>query len=172
MIGIKFISVLKKYNDTGGYLEMNETLNFEHPFSHEDFRREGYKMVDYIINYYKTLDSNNIPVQSQVQPGYLRKLLPESPPEFPESFQSIMDDINEKISPGITHWQSPNFFSYFPANSSYPGILGDMCSSMFNVIGFSWICSPACTELETIVLDWLAKAMSLPKVRKFWSLKK
>ena len=63
----------------------------------------------------------------------------------------------------MTHWQHPNFFAYFSSNSSTPGILGEMMSSMFNCIGFNWICSPAMTELETIVLDWLAKMFKLPK---------
>jgi aromatic-L-amino-acid/L-tryptophan decarboxylase len=74
-----------------------------------------------------------------------------------------MSDVDEFIMPGMTHWQHPSFFAYFSANSSFPGILGEMMSGMFNVIGFNWICSPACTELETIVLDWLAKALKLPE---------
>lgn len=71
-------------------------------------------------------------------------------------------DIQEKILPGVTHWQSPNYFAYFPSNSSIAGFLGEMLSAGLNIVGFSWITSPAATELETIVLDWLAKALQLP----------
>jgi glutamate/tyrosine decarboxylase-like PLP-dependent enzyme len=68
-----------------------------------------------------------------------------------------MNDVKTHIMPGVTHWQHPNFFAFFPCNSSPPGLLGEMLSGMFNVVGFNWVCSPACTELETIVLDWMAK---------------
>lgn len=71
-------------------------------------------------------------------------------------------DVQEKILPGVTHWQSPNYFAYFPSNSSIAGFLGEMLSAGLNIVGFSWITSPAATELETIVLDWLAKALQLP----------
>lgn len=74
-----------------------------------------------------------------------------------------MKDVQEFIVPGVTHWQHPSFFAYFPANMSYPSLLGDMMGAMFNIIGFSWITSPACTELETIVLEWLRKALQLPE---------
>lgn len=70
--------------------------------------------------------------------------------------------MQEKILPGVTHWQSPNYFAYFPSNSSIAGFLGEMLSAGLNIVGFSWITSPAATELETIVLDWLAKAFQLP----------
>lgn len=83
-------------------------------------------------------------------------------PEDPEPFEAIMQDVNEKILPGITHWQSPRFFAYYPANASFPAQLGEMISAALNVIGFSWVSSPACTELETQVLDWLAKLLGLP----------
>lgn len=126
----------------------------------EEFRKAGYEMIDYICNYYETIE--NRPILSTVSPGYLSKLLPTDAPNDPEEWKSIMSDVDSKIMPGITHWQHPSFFAYFPANVSYPGLLGEMMSGMFNVIGFSWITSPACTELETIVLDWLAKALNLP----------
>lgn len=106
---------------------------------------------------------DKFPVKSQVSPGYLQEILPKHAPVEPESFQEIMNDVKEKIIPGITHWQSPNFYGYFPAMSSFPGQLGSMLSSMFNVVGFSWIASPALTELETIVLDWLRKLIGLPE---------
>ncbi|CAG8489752.1 1910_t:CDS:2 [Acaulospora colombiana] len=111
----------------------------------EEFRKRGYETIDRICKYYQELDSYD--VLSKVEPGYLRKLLPQEAPEDPEPFDVIQSDIESKIMPG--------------ANSSFPAILGDMYSDMFNCIGFNWICSPACTELETIVLDWLAKLIGL-----------
>eukprot|EP00904_Undaria_pinnatifida_P009626 jgi/Undpi1/5794/HiC_scaffold_2.g01068.m1 len=87
--------------------------------------------------------------------------------EFPsdgEKWTDIMADVESFIMPGITHWQHPRFFGYFPANSSPPAILGDMLASMFNVIGFSWESCPAATELEIVVLDQLARAVGLPDV--------
>lgn len=125
----------------------------------EEFRKRGYETVDRICKYYQEID--NYDVVSKVEPGYLEKLLPDEAPEDPESWDEIQSDIETKIFPGITHWQSPNFFAFYPATSSFPAILGDMYSDMFNCIGFNWICSPACTELETIVLDWMAKLINL-----------
>eukprot|EP00164_Ancoracysta_twista_P005632 GFYU01007722.1.p1 GENE.GFYU01007722.1~~GFYU01007722.1.p1 ORF type:complete len:495 (+),score=144.96 GFYU01007722.1:79-1563(+) len=134
---------------------------FSHPVDPEEFRRLGHQMVDFIADYYKTV--NEKPVLSEVSPGYLKELIPDSAPEKPESFEAIMKDVNDKIVPGVTHWQHPSYFAYYPANSSFPSMLGDMLSSCFNVIGFSWITSPACTELETIVMDWLGKLVGLPE---------
>ncbi len=99
---------------------------------------------------------------STVEPGYLRKLLPEAAPEQCEPWAAIRRDIEAKIEPGITHWQSPNFFAFFPCPSSYPSILGELYSATFAAAAFNWICSPAITELETVVLDWLARLLGLP----------
>ncbi|XP_027349843.1 tyrosine decarboxylase 1 isoform X2 [Abrus precatorius] len=126
----------------------------------DQLREEAHKMVDFIADYYKTI--HNFPVLSQVQPGYLQKLLPDSAPDYPDSLRHVLNDVQEKILPGVTHWQSPNYFAYFPSNSSIAGFLGEMLSAGLNIVGFSWITSPAATELETIVLDWLAKALLLP----------
>ncbi|KAL9642223.1 hypothetical protein ABK040_007224 [Willaertia magna] len=145
---------------------------FTHPMSSEGFRKHAHQTVDFIIDYYENVlqnkDGNHpvgetISVCSKVEPGYLNKLLPNNAPEKGESFEEIIKDVKEKILPGVTHWQHPNFFAFFSANFSYPALLGDMFSGMFNVVGFNWQTSPACTELETIVMDWLAKAMHLPK---------
>ncbi|KAL8552205.1 hypothetical protein ACS0TY_001049 [Phlomoides rotata] len=130
------------------------------PMDSEQLREYGHKMVDFIADYYKNIE--NFPVLSQVQPGYLRDLLPDSAPNHPESLQNVLDDVETKILPGVTHWQSPDYFAYFPLNSSVAGFLGEMLSAGINMVGFSWITSPAATELETIVLDWLAKALKLP----------
>ncbi|XP_073141219.1 tyrosine decarboxylase 2 [Henckelia pumila] len=126
----------------------------------EQLREYAHKMVDFIADYYKDIET--FPVLSQVQPGYLRKLIPDSAPARPDSFQDVLDDIRDKIIPGVTHWQSPEYFAYYPSNSSIAGFLGEMLSAAVNVVGFSWITSPAATELETIVMDWLGKALKLP----------
>ncbi|KFY34785.1 hypothetical protein V494_06473 [Pseudogymnoascus sp. VKM F-4513 (FW-928)] len=101
-------------------------------------------------------------ILSSVEPGYLRKLLPSGPPEKGEPWTDIQKDIEEKIVPGLTHWQHPNFMAFFPASSSFPGMLGELYSAAFTAPAFNWICSPAVTELETVVLDWLAKLLNLP----------
>ncbi|KAK5819187.1 phenylacetaldehyde synthase-like isoform X1 [Gossypium arboreum] len=131
------------------------------PMDAEQLREYGHKMVDFIADYYKTIE--NFPVLSQVEPGYLRNLLPDSAPNQPDSFQHVLDDIQAKILPGVTHWQSPNYFAYYPSNSSVAGFVGEMLSAGLNIVGFSWITSPAATELEIIVLDWLAKMLKLPE---------
>uniref|UniRef100_A0A2P2K7B8 Tyrosine decarboxylase 1 isoform X2 n=1 Tax=Rhizophora mucronata TaxID=61149 RepID=A0A2P2K7B8_RHIMU len=131
------------------------------PMDAEQLRECGHKMVDFIADYYKTIE--NFPVLSQVEPGYLHKLLPDSAPSQPESLQNVLDDVRAKILPGVTHWQSPNHFAYYPSNSSIAGFLGEMLSAGVNIVGFSWITSPAATELEVIVLDWLGKLLKLPE---------
>eukprot|EP00898_Chlorokybus_atmophyticus_P001113 jgi/Chlat1/2001/Chrsp158S00128 len=132
-----------------------------HPWSNEEFRAHAHAMVDFIADYYR--DIEQYPVRSKVSPGFLKELLPDHAPEDGEPWEAVMKDVQAHIMPGITHWQSPNFFAYYPANSSYPGMLGEFLSAAFNTIGFSWINSPAATELEMIVLDWLGKALQLPE---------
>ncbi|KAF6144407.1 hypothetical protein GIB67_024634 [Kingdonia uniflora] len=131
------------------------------PMDAEQLRENAHKMVDFIADYYKTIES--FPVLSQVEPGYLQKLLPDSAPDHPESLQQVLNDVQDKILPGVTHWQSPDYFAYFPSNSSIAGFLGEMLSAGLNIVGFSWVTSPAATELEVIVLDWLAKMLKLPE---------
>ncbi|ONI02505.1 hypothetical protein PRUPE_6G202600 [Prunus persica] len=126
-----------------------------------EFRRQGHMMVDFIADYYQNIDK--YPVLSQVDPGYLRKRLPESAPDNPEPIETILQDVQEHIVPGLTHWQSPSFFAYFASNVSIAGFLGEMLSTGFNVVGFNWVSSPAATELESIVMDWLGNLLSLPK---------
>ncbi|KMZ65142.1 putative Tyrosine decarboxylase (or alternatively Aromatic aldehyde synthase) [Zostera marina] len=130
------------------------------PMDAEQLRKYGHKMIDFIADYYKSIEQ--FPVLSQVQPDYLKDLLPNFAPDQPEKFQDILDDITKKIIPGVTHWQNPNFFGYFSASSSIAGFLGEILCSGLNVIGFNWLTSPASTELEIIVLDWLAKLLNLP----------
>ena len=127
----------------------------------KEFKENGYKVIDWIADYYENIES--YPVLSNIKPGELRKNLPKSPPQNGENFNNILSDMNDKIIPGITHWQSPNFFAYFPCNSTGPAILGDLLSSGLGVQGMLWASSPACTELESHVLDWLVDMLRLPK---------
>ncbi|CAN6485813.1 unnamed protein product [Victoria cruziana] len=127
----------------------------------EQLRECGHKIVDFVADYYKSIES--FPVLSQVKPGYLKEILPQSAPIHPESLEDVLNDLRHKIVPGVTHWQSPNYFAYFPSNSSTAGFLGEMLSAGFNIVGFSWLTSPAATELEVIVMDWLAKMLNLPE---------
>lgn len=128
--------------------------------SPEEFRRYGYAVVDWIADYQSRVES--FPVLSQVKPGEIRASLPKNPPAHGERFETVLNDVTKLILPGITHWQSPNFFAYFPGNSSGPGILGDLLASGLGVQGMLWSTSPACTELETHVLDWLVGMLGLP----------
>uniref|UniRef100_A0A4X2LBN2 Aromatic-L-amino-acid decarboxylase n=1 Tax=Vombatus ursinus TaxID=29139 RepID=A0A4X2LBN2_VOMUR len=126
-----------------------------------EFRKIGKEMVDYVADYMEGVHKRQ--VYPDVDPGYLRPLIPDSAPQEPETFEDIMKDVEKIIMPGITHWHSPYFFAYFPTASSYPAMLADMLSGAIGCIGFSWIASPACTELETVMLDWLGKMINLPE---------
>ncbi len=126
-----------------------------------EFRKWGKAVVDWIADYQERLES--FPVLSRAAPGQIRASLPPHPPEKPEAFDRILADLDRKILPGITHWQSPNFFAFFPANVSGPSILGDLVSSGLGVQGMLWATSPACTELETHVMDWMAQMTGLPE---------
>jgi aromatic-L-amino-acid decarboxylase len=126
----------------------------------EEFRRYGHSVIDWIADYQERLES--FPVLSQVAPGEIRAGLPADPPEHGEPFEDVLSDLDELILPGITHWQHPSFFAYFPANASGPAILGDLLASGLGVQGMLWATSPAATELETHVLDWLATLLDLP----------
>jgi aromatic-L-amino-acid decarboxylase len=116
--------------------------------------------VDWIADYYARIET--FPVLSRVAPGEIRSKLPPEAPQQGEPFEAVMRDVEAAILPGITHWQSPNFFAYFPSNASGPSILGDLLSSGLDVQGMLWATSPACTELETHVLDWLVPMLGLP----------
>lgn len=129
--------------------------------SPDDFRKYGRAMVDWIADYYENVEE--YPVLSQVQPGYLRGQLPDQPPQQGQPFEDILADLGEIILPGVTHWQSPNFFAFFPANTSGPAILAELLSAGLGVQGMLWATSPACTELETHMLDWVADMLDLPE---------
>jgi len=127
----------------------------------DEFRRHGHSVVDWIADYYSRIES--FPVLSRVEPGQIRASLPLNPPDNGQPFPTILADIEKLILPGVTHWQSPNFFAFFPSNASGPSILGDLLSSGLGVQGMLWATSPACTELETHVLDWLVHMLDLPQ---------
>ncbi len=130
----------------------------------DEFREQGRAVIDWIADYMERVE--DLPVLAQVKPGAVRALLPDHPPEHGEPFADVMRDIEAVILPGITHWQSPNFFAYFNGNTSGPAILGDLLSSGLGVQGMLWATSPAATELETHVLDWLAELTGLPEAFK------
>ena len=126
----------------------------------DEFRRSGHRLIDWIADYLR--DVEQYPVMSRVQPGEIRARLPAAPPAHGEPFEAMLRDVDEILLPGITHWQSPNFFGYFPANHSGPSILGELLSAGLGVQGMLWSTSPASTELETHVLDWLVDLLGLP----------
>ena len=132
-----------------------------HHMSPEEFRRHGHAVVDWIANYMSQVAS--YPVLSQAAPGDLRAKLPGQAPQEGESFEDMLEDVDRLILPGITHWQSPNFFAYFPANVTGASILGELLSAGLGVQGMLWATSPACTELETHMLDWLVTMLGLPE---------
>jgi aromatic-L-amino-acid/L-tryptophan decarboxylase len=155
MLGALFLS---KEDHSG--MKSNGESGTSH-MSSEEFRRRGKEVIDWIADYYERIES--FPVKSRVHPGEIRASLPAHPPQDGESFDAMLADVEKLILPGITHWQSPNFFAYFPSNNSFPSILGDLLSSGLAVQGMLWSTSPACTELETHVLDWLAEMLGLPE---------
>ncbi|OJD13676.1 hypothetical protein AJ78_05891 [Emergomyces pasteurianus Ep9510] len=126
----------------------------------EQFRAAAHTAIEEIIEHFHSFASKR--VTPSIEPGYLRPLVPTSPPKDPEPWEKIQLDIESKIIPGLTLWQSPKFMAYFPAGVTYPSILGEMYSAAFTAPAFNWLCSPACTELEITVMDWLAQALGLP----------
>ncbi|CAH1134029.1 unnamed protein product [Ceutorhynchus assimilis] len=126
------------------------------------FREFGKAMIDYTAEYLENIRDRR--VLPTVEPGYLRPLLPDQAPQLPEKWEDVLKDVEKIIMPGVTHWHSPRFHAYFPTANSYPAIVADILSGAIACIGFTWIASPACTELEVVMLDWLGKALGLPEV--------
>jgi len=129
-----------------------------------EFRALGHRMVDWIADYMGRVDE--LPVCSRVEPGWVLARLPEHPPErgmasSGDSWDAVFADLESTIVPGLTHWQSGRFFGYFPCNATGPGVLGELLSAGLGVQGMLWQTSPACTELETRVLDWMAELIGL-----------
>jgi aromatic-L-amino-acid decarboxylase len=125
----------------------------------EEFRRHGHALVDWIADYRATIES--LPVMSASAPGSIRDLLPCAPPDQPEPFETILRDVDRVVLPGLTLWQHPRFFGYFPANSSLSSVLADFLSSGFGVLGLAWQSSPALTEVEEVAVDWLRQMVAL-----------
>lgn len=128
--------------------------------SPNEFRRRGHEAVEWVARYMERVE--DLPVSAQVEPGEIRAKLAAHPPREPESWDEILADLDRVILPGITHWQSPSFFGYFQANASGPSIIGELVAAGLGVQGMLWASSPACTELETVVLDWLVDLLDLP----------
>jgi len=126
----------------------------------DEFRQHGHALIDWIAEYLEGVE--RYPVASPVAPGDIRASLPEHPPAHAEPFADVLADLDRVVMPGITHWQHPSFFAYFPGNTSYPAILGDLAASGLGVQGMSWVTSPACTEVETLMLDWMQELLGLP----------
>lgn len=127
----------------------------------DEFRTHGHDLIDWIAAYVGDVEQR--PVGSTVQPGAVRAQLPEHPPTEPEPFESVMADVERVVVPGLTQWQHPGFFAYFPANNSFASILGELLSAGLGVQGMSWVTSPACTEVETLMLDWMQELLGLPE---------
>uniref|UniRef100_A0A1I8FSH8 Aromatic-L-amino-acid decarboxylase n=1 Tax=Macrostomum lignano TaxID=282301 RepID=A0A1I8FSH8_9PLAT len=126
-----------------------------------EFRRCGKQLIDFIADYIESLNGNRREAMPRVLPGYLRQRLPLRPPDQPETWERVMSDVEEHILSGTAHWLHPDFNAYFPIGISYASVLGDLLSSSFGV-GFTWRSNPALTELERLMLDWLAEMMGMP----------
>lgn len=127
----------------------------------EEFRRRGKEAVDFIADYWERVGT--LPVLCPLKPGETMAKMPARAPERGEAWEDVRADLERIVVPGLTHWQSPNFFAYFPANGSFPAIIADMVSTGLGVQGMLWATSPACTEVETRVLDWLVGMLGLPE---------
>src|SRR5579864_7025604 len=134
-------------------------LGLANTMTPEEFRKFGYRVVDWIADYRSKV--SQLPVMARATPGELKKRLPSYAPEGPEPFEQIFRDLDEMILPGLSHWQHPRFFGYFPANSMPASVLGDYLSTGLGVLGLSWQSSPALSELEEVVTDWMRQMVGL-----------
>ena len=128
----------------------------------KEFRKYAHEFVDWMADYLESVEK--YPVKSQVKPGDIYRKIPDSPPEEGESMDEIFKDFQDIIVPGMTHWQSPNYFAYFTANSSYPSLLAEMLTSTMAAQCMVWETSPAAAELEEKVLNWLRDMIGLPEM--------
>ncbi len=143
-----------------------EDQKFTRDMTPEDFRKYGYKLVDWIANYFETIEEK--PVLSSINPGDIKKKLPQNPPSSSQSMDDILEDVDKIIMPGITHWNHPDFMAYFNSTSSFPGILAEFLSAAFNVNGMLWKTAPSSAELERVTLNWLKKMIGIPE--NFWGI--
>ncbi|MBV8795340.1 MAG: aspartate aminotransferase family protein [Hyphomicrobiales bacterium] len=127
--------------------------------SPEEFRRYGHEIIDWLADYHESLADR--PVMAKTRPGEIRDALPSAAPDEPEDFRAVLEDLNRLVLPGLSLWQHPRFFGYFPANALHAGMLGDLVSTGLGVIGLSWQSSPAVTEIEEVVTDWLRQMLGL-----------
>src|SRR4051812_8526426 len=125
----------------------------------EEFRAAGHQIVDWIADYRATVSAR--PVMARTEPGAVRQQLPARPPDNPEPSADIMRDLDAIIVPGLSHWQHPQFFGYFPCNGTLASVLGDFMSTGLGVLGLSWQSSPALTELEEVVVGWVRQMVGL-----------
>jgi aromatic-L-amino-acid decarboxylase len=126
----------------------------------DEFRRHGHQLVDWMADYFAGV--GDLPVTPAVQPGDIRRRLPADPPTAGEPFDALFGDFREIILPGMTHWNHPGWFAYFPGNNSAPSVLGEMLTATMGAQCMSWATSPAATELEQVVMDWLRGMIGLP----------
>ena len=153
------ITALEAANNTSSTAVDAPSINS--PTDPKDFQEWGQNILSWLVEY--RTKCQDLPVISTVKPNYLRDALPNSAPEKGEPWENIMKDLDTIIVPGLTHWESQKrFFAYFKPHASYPAVLGETLCAGLNVMGFDWIASPACTELEVVTLDWLAKILNLP----------
>lgn len=129
--------------------------------THSEFSDFSKAMVEFIISYNANIRDRK--VVPDVKPGYLEKLIPSEAPVKAEEWPAVMKDIERVIMPGMTHWAHPNFFAFYPAAMSYPATVADMLAGTLGTNGFSWASSPASTELEMNVMNWLGKMLNLPE---------
>jgi len=133
-----------------------------HHMSPDEFRRRAAEIVEFIALYHEKI-VDEAPVQSRAMPGEIAAMVPASAPESGEPWDAILADAMRIIPPGLTNWQSPNFHAYFPSNATYPSILGELLAAGLAVQGMLWQTSPACTEIETRMLDWMGEIIGLPR---------
>ena len=141
--------------------KLSENVQDAEHMSISEFRESGHKLIDWLCNYYERIE--DFPVQSKAKPGEIFSSLATKPPFSGQNFEALLLDFQEKIFPGLTHWQAPNFLAYFPANASFPSILAEILTAGLGVQGMLWVTSPACTELEEKVVDWLIAMLGLPQ---------
>jgi aromatic-L-amino-acid decarboxylase len=128
--------------------------------SADDFRRHGRELIDWIADYWESVE--DLRIVPEIEPGDIRERMPDHAPEHPEPFEQVLEDLDRVVMDGLTHWQSPGWFAYFPANASFPSILGELAAAGLGQQGMLWSTSPASTEVESQVLDWLVDLLGLP----------
>src|SRR6516225_2834347 len=130
----------------------------------EEFRAAGHRLVDWIADYRSRVST--LPVMARTEPGDIRRLVPQEPPDSPEPFDAIVHDLDRIVLPGLSHWQHAKFFGYFPSNGSLASVLGDYVSTGLGVLGLAWQSSPALTEVEEVTTDWVRRMLGLSEA---WS---